>query len=159
MKQISAIIERASDGTYSVYCKNEIFSGIGDTIEAAKADMLQQMELYKATAKEEGFKYPEFLDEDFTVSYTLDAQSLMKYYLSKGWFSLATLEKVQASPRSSSGHMHTARSQERHRKRESATAFIVYHKISTPYLRDCLVNLTQASVLGEIRGLYCSERV
>lgn len=94
MKQISAIIERASDGTYSVYCKNEIFSGMGDTIEAAKADMLQQMELYKATAKEEGFKYPEFLDEDFTVSYTLDAQSLMKYYLSKGWFSLATLEKV-----------------------------------------------------------------
>lgn len=94
MKQISAIIERASDGTYSVYCKNDIFSGMGDTIEAAKADMLQQMELYKATAKEEGFKYPEFLDEDFTVSYTLDAQSLMKYYLSKGWFSLATLEKV-----------------------------------------------------------------
>lgn len=94
MKQISAIIERASDGTYSVYCKNEIFSGMGDTIEAAKADMLQQMELYKATAKEEGFKYPEFLDEDFTISYTLDAQSLMEYYLSKGWFSLATLEKV-----------------------------------------------------------------
>ena len=94
MKQISVIIERASDGTYSVYCKNEIFSGMGDTIEAAKADMLQQMELYKATAKEEGFKYPEFLDEDFTISYTLDAQSLMEYYLSKGWFSLATLEKV-----------------------------------------------------------------
>lgn len=94
MKQISAIIERASDGTYSVYCKNEIFSGMGDTIETAKADMLQQMKLYKATAKEEGFKYPEFLDEDFTISYTLDAQSLMEYYLSKGWFSLATLEKV-----------------------------------------------------------------
>ena len=94
MKQISAIIERASDGTYSVYCENEIFSGMGDTIEAAKADMLQQMELYKATAKEEGFEYPEFLDEDFTISYTLDAQSLMEYYLSKGWFSLATLEKV-----------------------------------------------------------------
>ena len=43
MKQISAVIERASDGTYSVYCKNEIFSGMGDTIEEAKADMLQQM--------------------------------------------------------------------------------------------------------------------
>lgn len=39
MKQISAIIERASDGTYSVYCKNEIFSGMGDTIEEAKADI------------------------------------------------------------------------------------------------------------------------
>lgn len=94
MKQISAIIERASDGTYSVYCKNEIFSGMGDTIEEAKADMLQQMEIYKATAKEEGFKYPEFLDGEFTITYTIDALSLMEFYLSKGWFSLATLEKV-----------------------------------------------------------------
>ena len=73
MKQISAIIERASDGTYSVYCKNEIFSGMGDTIEEAKADMLQHMEIYKATAKEEGFKYPEFLDGEFTITYTVDA--------------------------------------------------------------------------------------
>lgn len=94
MKQISAIIERASDGTYSIYCKNEIFSGMGDTIEAAKADMLQQMEAYKTTAKEEGFKYPEFLDGEFTVVYTVDAASLMEYYLGKGWFSLSTLEKI-----------------------------------------------------------------
>lgn len=94
MKQIAAIIERALDGTYSAYCKNEIFSGMGDTIEAAKADMLQQMEIYKATAKEEGFKYPEFLDSDFEITYTIDALSLMEYYLGKGWFSLATLEKI-----------------------------------------------------------------
>lgn len=94
MKQISAVIERASDGTYSVYCKNEIFSGMGDTIEEAKADMLQQMETYRETAKQEGFKYPEFLDEEFEITYTIDALSLMNYYLSKGWFSLATLEKV-----------------------------------------------------------------
>lgn len=73
MRHISAKIERASDGTYSVYCENEIFSGMGDTIEAAKADMLQQMEIYKVTAKEEGFKYPEFLDEDFSIYYILDA--------------------------------------------------------------------------------------
>lgn len=94
MKQISAVIERASDGTYSVYCKNEIFSGMGDTIEEAKADMLQQMETYRETAKQEGFKYPEFLDEEFEITYTINALSLMNYYLSKGWFSLATLEKV-----------------------------------------------------------------
>ena len=67
---------------------------MGGTIEEAKADMLQQMEIYKATAKEEGFKYPEFLDGEFTVTYTVDALSLMEFYLSKGWFSLATLEKV-----------------------------------------------------------------
>lgn len=94
MKQISAIIERASDGTYSVYCKNEIFCGMGDTIEAAKDGMLQQMELYKATAKKEGFKYPGFLDGKYSVVYTVDPTSLMKYYLGKGWFTLSTLEKI-----------------------------------------------------------------
>ena len=67
---------------------------MGDTIEAAKADMLQQMELYKATAKEEGFKYSEFLDGEYSVVYTVNAASLMEYYLGKGWFSFATLEKI-----------------------------------------------------------------
>ena len=77
MKQIEAIIERASDGTYSVYCKDEIFSGMGDTIVAAKADMEQQMAFYKETAIKEGFNYPEFLDGVYTVSYTVDMPSLM----------------------------------------------------------------------------------
>lgn len=94
MKQITAIIERASDGTYSVYCKDEIFSGMGDTIEEAKEDMRRQMEVYKETAVAEGFKYPEFLDGDFEMVYTVDSLSLMNYYLGKGWFTLATLEKV-----------------------------------------------------------------
>ncbi len=94
MKRIAAIIERATDGTYSVYCKDEIFSGMGDTIAEAKADMLRQMEAYRETAKEEGFKYPEFLDGDFTIDYSVDAPSLMNYYLDKGWFTLATLEKI-----------------------------------------------------------------
>lgn len=71
MKHIPAAIERALDGTYSVYCKNEIFSGMGDTIEEAKADMLRQMDLYVAAAKDEGLSYPEFLDGEFTVEYEL----------------------------------------------------------------------------------------
>ena len=45
MKTISAIIERASDGTYSVYCEKEIFSGMGSTIEDAKADMFRPASL------------------------------------------------------------------------------------------------------------------
>ena len=56
MKQIIAIIERAEDGTYSVYCKDEIFSGMGETIEQAKIDMLRQMTVYKETALKEGFR-------------------------------------------------------------------------------------------------------
>ena len=80
MKQIPAIIERASDGTYSVYCEHEIFSGMGDTAEAAKKDMEEQMKFYKQTAKEERFKYPEFLDGEFEVVYRWDCESLLALY-------------------------------------------------------------------------------
>ena len=54
MEQIAAIIERASDGTYSVYCKHEIFSGMGSTLKEAKADMEGQMAVYRETAIEQG---------------------------------------------------------------------------------------------------------
>ena len=43
MKTIEATIERALDGTFSVYCIKEMFSGMGDTAELAKKDMLEQM--------------------------------------------------------------------------------------------------------------------
>ena len=94
MKQIEAIIERALDGTYSIYCKDEIFSGMGITIDDAKANMAHQMEVYKNIAKEEGFKYPDYLDKGYTIVYTIDALSLMNYYVKAGIFSLSTLEKV-----------------------------------------------------------------
>lgn len=67
---IEAIIERVKDGTYTVYCKNEIFSGAGGTIDEAKADMARQMEFFRITAKGEGFKYPAFLDSDYEINYT-----------------------------------------------------------------------------------------
>ena len=94
MNTVEATIERASDGTYTVYCQKEIFSGAGETIEAAKADMKRQMDFYKQTAIEEGFRYPSFLDEEFDIHYSVDAASLMKYYVTSGIFSLAGLEKV-----------------------------------------------------------------
>ena len=94
MTTIEAIIERASDGTFSVYCKDEIFSGTGASIEDAKADMLAQMKFYKETAIAEGFQYPSFLDEEYDISYTVDAQSLMRYYVDSGIITLSGMEKV-----------------------------------------------------------------
>lgn len=94
MKQITAIIERAEDGTYSVYCPDEIFSGMGDTINDAKADMTRQMAIYKETALKEGFRYPDFLDDEYMIEYTIDALSLMNYYVKAGIFTLAALEKI-----------------------------------------------------------------
>lgn len=94
MKTVKAIIERASDGSFSVYCKDEIFSGMGDTLDAAKEDMLQQMDFYKETAIQKGFKYPAFLDEDFSVEYTVDIISLVKYYVEAGFLTLSGLQKL-----------------------------------------------------------------
>lgn len=94
MKQIIAIIERAEDGTYSVYCKDEIFSGMGETIEQAKIDMLRQMTVYKETALKECFRYPEFMDGEYEIEYVIDALSLMNYYVKAGIFTLAALEKI-----------------------------------------------------------------
>jgi predicted RNase H-like HicB family nuclease len=94
MNQIAAIIERAEDGTYSVYCKDEIFSGMGKTIDEAKSDMVRQMTVYKETALKEGFRYPDFLDKEYVIEYTVDALSLMNYYVKAGIFSLASLEKI-----------------------------------------------------------------
>ena len=94
MTTIEAIIERASDGTFDVYCRDEIFSGTGTTIEAAKEDMARQMAFYKETAQQQGFKYPAYLDGDFEMHYTVDATSMLKYYVNSGIFSLSGLEKL-----------------------------------------------------------------
>ena len=94
MTTIEAIVERATDGTFSVYCKDEIFSGAGETMDAAKADMARQMAFYKETAIQAGFKYPAFLDSGFEMHYSIDAASLLKYYVTAGILSLAGMEKV-----------------------------------------------------------------
>lgn len=116
---IEAVIERATDGTFNVYCSKEIFSGAGDTIEEAKADMMQQIEFYKETAIAEGFKYPAFLDGEYSFSYKIDAVSLMQYYVNSGILSLAGLEKLTGINKSSFGDTSTEPSHGKLRRKES----------------------------------------
>lgn len=92
MQTIEAIIERAKDGIFSVYCINEMFNGMGNTAEAAKMDMRQQMDFFKQTAIEDSFYYPDFLDDDFEIVYKFDTESLLEYY--SGILSLSGLEKI-----------------------------------------------------------------
>jgi predicted RNase H-like HicB family nuclease len=92
MKTIEAIIERGNDGTFSVYCIDEMFTGMGDTAENAKNDMRRQMDIFKKTAIEEGFSYPDFLNGDFEIVYKFDTESLLEYY--SGILSLSGLEKI-----------------------------------------------------------------
>ena len=80
MKTIEAKIERATDGTFSVYCLEEMFSGVGDTIEEAKEDMQTQIDFYVEYCKEEGKAYPDWLDEKYRIEYQLDVPSILQYY-------------------------------------------------------------------------------
>ena len=67
MKTIEAIIERANDGGYGVYCIDQPYTGMGDSSEAAKKNMIEAMQFHKETCIEEGLSYPEFLNEPFEV--------------------------------------------------------------------------------------------
>ena len=69
-----------------------MFIGMGNTAEAAKLDMRQQMDFFKETAIEDNFLYPDFLDEDFEIVYKFDIESLPEYY--SGILSLSGLEKI-----------------------------------------------------------------
>lgn len=80
MKKIEAIIEKNADGEYSVYCVDEMFSGMGATAEEAKADMLGAMKHYVESCKEDNHQYPAWLDSEYTIVYKFDAQSLLQYY-------------------------------------------------------------------------------
>ena len=75
MKKITAIIGLASDGGYSVYCEDEMFSGMGDTLEAAKKDMEEAMFFFRDVCKEEGYSYPEWLDGEYEIEYKFDPVS------------------------------------------------------------------------------------
>ena len=92
MKTIEATIERSQDGTFSVYCTTEMFSGMGVTAEMAKKNMIEQMEFFKQSAINDGERYPEFLDSDYEIVYKFDTQSLLEYY--SGILSLSGLEKI-----------------------------------------------------------------
>ena len=92
MTKIEAIIERAIDGTFSVYCVNEMFSGMGDNVESAKFDMIEQMKFFKETSAEDKHDYPKFLDGDFEIVYKFNTESLLEYY--SGILSLSGLEKI-----------------------------------------------------------------
>jgi len=76
MKKIDVIIALTKDGGYNVYCEKEMFSGMGDTVESAKADMIDQISFFKETAIEDGYEYPAFLDDEYEFVYKTDIASV-----------------------------------------------------------------------------------
>ncbi|MEZ3441527.1 hypothetical protein [Alistipes sp.] len=79
MKKLKVEIGWASDGTVSAMLENDLFAGMGDTVEEAIADMKTGMALYRDTMKEDGRSYPAYLDEACTFELEYDAVSALKY--------------------------------------------------------------------------------
>lgn len=101
MKQVNAIIEKAADGSFSVYTNAEDLpyglNGNGDTLEEAKADFLQGYEAMKEvyTSNGEEFEEVEFI-------YFYDLPSFLQDYAYA--FSLAGLERITGVNQKQLGH-------------------------------------------------------
>jgi hypothetical protein len=89
MSVIKIIIEKTSD-FYSAYAENvEGIYGAGATVQKTKESVLKSLELYVKYNKK---KLPKILQDDYSVKYRFDTQSLLNYY--KGIFTNASLEKI-----------------------------------------------------------------
>lgn len=79
MKKAHAIIERANDGSYSIYLKEKNLEfgliGTGDTVEEAKEDFMICIDEVKELYEEEGKEFPKL-----SVEFSFDTASLLQYY-------------------------------------------------------------------------------
>jgi predicted RNase H-like HicB family nuclease len=90
MATIKIIIEKSSD-YYNAYAENcNGVYGAGDTVEEAKTNAFEGLELLKETRPEN--ELPEILKGDYDIEYQFDAQSFLTYYADV--FSKPALEKL-----------------------------------------------------------------
>lgn len=78
MLKINAIIERASDGTYSVYTNDDMpygLCGVGSTAHEAVADWMQCYNEMKDAAAHDGSAF-----EDAEFAFAYDVPSFLAYY-------------------------------------------------------------------------------
>lgn len=78
--KITAIIERGTDGYYSVRSEEKVgrfyFGGFGDTVKAAKADFQSSIKESMADAKEEGAT----IQESLNIVFRYDIPSFFNYF-------------------------------------------------------------------------------
>ena len=80
--RIKAVVERGSDGLYSVYSEdhfgNSYFGGFGDSVAKAKEDFLESIKESIKEQTSEGKKTPCF--EDVAVEYRYDIPSFFDFF-------------------------------------------------------------------------------
>ncbi|MBT0811560.1 type II toxin-antitoxin system HicB family antitoxin [Litoribacter ruber] len=89
MRSIKIVIERAEDH-YAAYAPDVWgVTGVGDTPNAAKAAVLDAIDVVKENKPND---IPDALKGDFELEFQYDVESLLNYY--KGIFTNAAIEKV-----------------------------------------------------------------
>ena len=80
--RIKAVVERGSDGLYSVYSEdhfgNSFFGGFGDSVAKAKEEFLESIKESIEEQTSEGKKVPCF--EDVSVEYRYDIPSFFDFF-------------------------------------------------------------------------------
>ena len=79
MKKVKVIVEWVSDGGIGAIMRDEMFTGMGETAEAAVNDLRRSVAFFIETAKEKGFPYKPYLDGEFDIEPDYDAVSMLKY--------------------------------------------------------------------------------
>ena len=106
MKKVNAIIERANDGTYSIYMDapkmNYLVTGTGSTAEEAINTFMGGYEDVKRLYSKKGKKF-----EEVEFSFKYDMASFLSYY-SKA-FSLAGLSRITGINQGQLSHYGTGR--------------------------------------------------
>lgn len=104
MKTVKAIIERGSDGHYSIYIDNDTLTygvnGQGDSVESAKEDFFVSYNEMKDYYKEIGKKF-----EDVNFAFETDVASFLEYY--SKYFSLVGLgNALDINPKQLSNYLN-----------------------------------------------------
>lgn len=105
-RKVNAIVERASDGTYSIYMDADdmgyLVTGTGKTVEEAKACFIGGYEDMKDLYKNEGTPF-----EEVEFKFVYDTASFLEYYTKA--FSLAGLSRITGVAQGQLSHYVTGR--------------------------------------------------
>lgn len=80
MIHVTAIIDRAKDGTYNIYCEDypTIF-GMGGTIDEAKRE-LQESILQTRELGPNALNRPNWIEKRYEITYRFDVKGMLEYY-------------------------------------------------------------------------------
>ena len=128
MEKIKVMIEWAADGTISAMMANDLFAGMGNTVEDAVNDLKEGVTFFIKTAKELGFPYKDYLDGGFEIEMEYDAVSMLKY--AREYIKDTKLAELTGIPAAQLGRYANDKAKPRHA--QCNKIIVALHKFATP---------------------------